>query len=78
MFPVVDIWGHTLAFGGRRLAEDEDSPKYINSPETRFYTKGEQLYGLHVAKQSIQKGGLALLVEGNFDVITLHAPRGST
>jgi DNA primase len=73
MFPVVDIWGHTLAFGGRRLAEDEDSPKYINSPETRFYTKGDQLYGLHVAKKHIQKGGMALLVEGNFDVITLHS-----
>jgi DNA primase len=73
MFPVVDIWGHTLAFGGRRLAEDEDSPKYINSPETRYYTKGNELYGLHVAKKSIQKNGMALLVEGNFDVITLHA-----
>jgi DNA primase len=73
MFPVVDIWGHTLAFGGRRLAEDEDSPKYINSPETRFYTKGDQLYGLHVAKKHLQKGGMALLVEGNFDVITLHS-----
>ena len=73
MFPVVDIWGHTLAFGGRRLAEDDDTPKYINSPETKFYTKGDQLYGLDVAKQSIQKGGMALLVEGNFDVITLHA-----
>ena len=73
VFPVVDIWGHTLAFGGRRLAEDEDTPKYINSPETQFYTKGDQLYGLEVAKQSIQKSGTALLVEGNFDVIVLHA-----
>lgn len=73
VFPVVDIWDHTLAFGGRRLAADEDSPKYINSPETKFYTKGAQLYGLNVAKQGIQKAGYALLVEGNFDVICLHA-----
>lgn len=73
IFPVVDIWGHTLAFGGRRLAADDDSPKYINSPETKFYTKGEHLYGLDVAKTAIQKAGWALLVEGNFDVVVLHA-----
>ena len=73
VFPVVDIWEHTLAFGGRVIAANDDAPKYINSPETRFYTKGEQLYGLHAAKQSIQKAGHALLVEGNFDVICLHA-----
>jgi DNA primase len=73
IFPVVDVWEHTLAFGGRTLAANDDAPKYINSPETRFYTKGEQLYGLHAAKQAIQKQGYALLVEGNFDVICLHA-----
>lgn len=73
VFPVVDIWDHTLAFGGRTIAADDEAPKYINSPETKFYTKGEQLYGLHAAKQGIQKAGYALLVEGNFDVICLHA-----
>ncbi len=73
MFPVRDIWGNTLAFGGRVFAGDDDGPKYINSPETTFYTKGEQLYGLAVAKQAIQKAGHAILVEGNFDVIALHA-----
>ncbi len=73
VFPVVDIWDHTLAFGGRTIAANDDSPKYINSPETKFYTKGAQLYGLHAAKQAIQKAGYALLVEGNFDVICLHA-----
>ena len=72
MFPVIDIWGHTLAFSGRTLPGD-DGPKYINSPETRFYTKGEQLYGLHAAKKGIQQREYALLVEGNFDVVTLHA-----
>ncbi len=73
VFPVVDIWDHTLAFGGRTIAANDDAPKYINSPETRFYTKGKQLYGLNNAKQAIQKSGYALLVEGNFDVISLHA-----
>ena len=72
MFPVIDIWGHTLAFGGRVLPGD-DGPKYINSSETRFYTKGHQLFGLHASKSGIQKAEYALLVEGNFDVITLHA-----
>ena len=72
VFPVVDVWGHTLAFGGRTLAADDEGAKYINSPETAFYTKGEQLYGLDVAKRSIQDEGSALLVEGNFDVMALH------
>lgn len=72
IFPVIDIWGHTLAFGGRVLPGD-DGPKYINSSETRFYTKGRHLFGLHAAKQPIQKAEWALLVEGNFDVIALHA-----
>ncbi len=72
VFPIVDIWGNTMAFGGRVLAA-EDQPKYINSPETPYYTKGRHLYGLTVAKNHIQKAGFALIVEGNFDVISLHA-----
>ena len=72
VFPVVDVWGHTLAFGGRTLASDGRGAKYLNSPETTFYTKGEQLYGLDVAKRGIQDEDFALLVEGNFDVIALH------
>ncbi|RAL23839.1 DNA primase [Lujinxingia litoralis] len=72
VFPVVDVWGNTLAFGGRALASDGGGAKYINSPETSFYTKGEQLYGLEVAKSAIGKEELALVVEGNFDVIALH------
>ncbi len=73
MFPVIDIWGHTLAFGGRVFVEGDEAPKYINSSETRFYTKGRQLFGLHAAKKGIQREESALLVEGNFDVIALHA-----
>lgn len=72
VFPVVDVWGHTLGFGGRLMGDDEEAPKYINSPETKYYTKGEQLYGLDVAKRAIQSEDVALVVEGNFDVIALH------
>lgn len=73
VFPVVDIWGNTLAFGGRVFAANDDGPKYINSSETRFYVKGEHLYGLHPAKKAIQDAEYAILVEGNFDVISLYA-----
>lgn len=73
MFPVQDIWGNTLAFSGRVFAGQDDGPKYINSPETAFYTKGHHLFGLSVAKQAIQHAGFAVLVEGNFDVVALHA-----
>lgn len=73
LFPIVDVWGNTLAFGGRTIAAQDDAPKYINSPETTYYTKGDQLYGIDVAKAGIQKADYALLVEGNFDVISLHA-----
>jgi DNA primase len=73
VFPVVDIWRNIRAFGGRTLSEEDDVPKYMNSPETDFYTKGEHLYGLHVAKKHFQQTDYALVVEGNFDVIALHA-----
>lgn len=73
VFPIVDIWEKTLGFGGRTIAANDEAPKYINSPETKFYTKGSELYGLHAAKRAIQKAGYALLVEGNFDVICLHS-----
>jgi len=72
MFPVIDNWGHPLAFGGRVLPGD-DGPKYINSSETRYYTKGKNLFGLHAAKKGLQQAEYGLLVEGNFDVIALHA-----
>ena len=73
IFPVIDIWGNTLAFGGRVLAANDDSPKYVNSSETKFYVKGHHLYGLHAAKQAIQQREQAVIVEGNFDVVTLYA-----
>ena len=76
MFPILDVSGRVLAFSGRSL-DPNDRAKYINSPETRFYVKGEQLYGLHAARAGIRQGGSAVLVEGNFDVVALHA-RGIT
>jgi len=60
----------------QRRADDEEGrgpPKYINSPESPIYAKGDQLFGIHQAKQSIRQSGRGLLVEGNFDVFALHA-----
>lgn len=67
MFPIKDISGNVVAFGGRDLG---DSPaKYINSPETRLYKKSRVLYGLHEARDGIRKAGYAVLVEGYFDLL---------
>jgi DNA primase len=65
--------GEILGFGGRVLQDVEGQPKYKNSPETVLYKKGENLFGLHAARHQIRRGGRALVVEGNFDVMTLHA-----
>ncbi len=66
LFPIHDLRGRVVAFGGRILGEGE--PKYLNSPETPVFHKSEQLYHLHLAKNAIRKEGLAILVEGYFDV----------
>ena len=73
MFPISDVRGRVIAFGGRVL--DDSKPKYINSPENIVYSKGRNLFGLNVAK----KGDLKkiLIVEGYMDVISLHQ-RGIT
>jgi DNA primase len=72
IFPLVSPQGEVIAFGGRTLETDEKVPKYINSPETILYKKGDNLYGLHAAKGAIRKSGRAILVEGNFDVLAMH------
>lgn len=72
MFPIVSLARRTLAFSGRTL-DPEERAKYVNSPETKFYTKGKELFGLHVAHKNIRSEGAAVLVEGNFDVVSLHA-----
>jgi DNA primase len=72
VYALTSPMGETIGFGGRILEAKEDQPKYKNSPETLIYKKGENLFGLHIAKHAIRKTGRALVVEGNFDVMTLH------
>ncbi len=67
IFPVMDIQGKPIAFGGRTL-RDEDA-KYINSPETASYVKGRNLFGLNLTRDEIRKQGFAILVEGFLDLI---------
>ncbi len=74
MFPVFDVNGRPVAFGARALSPD-DQPKYLNSPETAAYTKGENLYGLFQAKDEIRKKKFAILVEGYLDLIALVSVR---
>ncbi|NIM61066.1 MAG: DNA primase [Acidobacteria bacterium] len=70
IFPIRDIQGRVVAFGGRALAADAQ-PKYINSPETPAYTKGNHLYGLDLAKEAIRREGFAIVVEGYMDLAAL-------
>lgn len=67
IFPIQDSHGNIIAFGGRVIGEGE--PKYLNSPETRVYTKGRQLFGLNKAKEAIRREDQVLIVEGYFDQI---------
>ncbi len=66
LFPIHDLRGRVVAFGGRLLGPGE--PKYLNSPESPIYHKGSILYNLHAARPAIRQAGSALLVEGYFDV----------
>ena len=66
LFPIHDLRGRVVGFGGRILGAGE--PKYLNSPETPIFHKGDQLYHLHLAKNAIRKAEYAILVEGYFDV----------
>ncbi|MGQ9556907.1 MAG: DNA primase [Desulfurispora sp.] len=70
IFPIHDQAGHVVGFGGRVL--DDSQPKYLNTPETSFFNKGRLLYGLHLARRSIQQLNQAVLVEGYMDVIAAH------
>jgi DNA primase len=69
-FPTHDLSGNAVGFGARLL--EGDGPKYLNSPETPIYRKGELLYNLHRAKGEVTKAGRAFVVEGYTDVIALH------
>ena len=69
LFPIHDIRGRAVGFGGRLLGPGE--PKYLNSPETPIFHKGRQLYNLHHAKQAIRQEQVVIVVEGYFDVLRL-------
>ena len=72
IFPVHNISGRVVAFGGRTLRTDKQVAKYQNSPESEIYSKKRELYGLYFAKRAIQQQDVAILVEGYLDVISMH------
>lgn len=71
IFPIFDQIGRVVGFGGRRLNED-DEPKYLNSPESKVFDKGSTLFGLKQAQRAIQNAGVAIVTEGYTDVIACH------
>ena len=70
MFPIIDIRGNVIGFGGRIMKDKDNAPKYLNSPETLIFKKKENLFAMNRAKNS--KDGKFLLMEGYMDVISLH------
>ena len=72
IFPVHNVSGRVVAFGGRTLRTDKKVAKYQNSPESEIYNKSRELYGLFFAKKSIQQEDCAIMVEGYADVISMH------
>ena len=72
IFPIYDYRRQLIGFGGRTLDEEKNPPKYLNSPETPIYHKGEGFYGLNWSKDAIQRAGAAIVVEGYLDFIALR------
>lgn len=72
IWPIRDITGATVGFGARRLSEDDQGPKYLNTPQTRIYNKSHLLYGLDLAKRDIAKQRQVVIVEGYTDVMAMH------
>ena len=70
MFPIIDVRGNVIAFGGRVIRKDSEAAKYLNSPETMIFNKRKNLFGLNLAKKT--KHPYLILVEGNIDVVALH------
>ncbi len=70
IFPIIDVRGNVIAFGGRIIADKENAPKYLNSPDTPAYKKSEHLFAMNIAK-NFCSGGI-LLMEGYMDVVSLH------
>jgi DNA primase len=69
MWPIRDLTGETIAFGARKLDSGDDSPKYLNTPETPLFKKGQVLYGADLAKREIARRRQAVIVEGYTDVM---------
>ncbi|MGH3309182.1 MAG: DNA primase [Streptomyces sp.] len=72
MWPIRDITGDVVGFGARKLREDDNGPKYLNTPETPIYHKSQVLYGIDLAKKDIAKSNRAVVVEGYTDVMACH------
>ncbi|MEU6392001.1 DNA primase [Streptomyces sp. NPDC046939] len=72
MWPIRDIGGEVVGFGARRLRDDDNGPKYLNTPETPIYKKSQVLYGIDLAKKEIAKTSRAVVVEGYTDVMACH------
>lgn len=72
MFPIHNLTGKVIGFGGRILTSDKTKPKYVNSPESEIYNKSKSLYGIWLARSSIVARDNCYLVEGYTDVISLH------
>ncbi|WP_130798129.1 DNA primase [Streptomyces otsuchiensis] len=72
IWPIRDITGEVVGFGARRLREDDQGPKYLNTPETPIYRKSQVLYGIDLAKKDIAKDNRAVVVEGYTDVMACH------
>src|SRR5215468_3485743 len=78
MWPIADLTGDVIAFGARKLAADEDGPKYLNSPETPLFKKSSVLYGADLARREIAQHRQAVVVEGYTDVMACHLAGIST
>lgn len=72
VWPIRDLGGEVIGFGARKLFDDDDGPKYLNTPETPIYKKSQVLYGIDLARKEISKGQQAVIVEGYTDVMACH------
>jgi DNA primase len=70
--PLMDATGQVIGFTARIIADDPNAPKYLNTTQTLLYDKGRHVFGLSQAKEAIRKGGYAVIVEGNLDVVSSH------
>ncbi|MDM7853733.1 DNA primase [Cellulomonas alba] len=72
VWPIREVTGETIGFGARRLFDEDNGPKYLNTPETPIYRKSQVLYGLDLAKRDMQKERRVVVVEGYTDVMAMH------